>query len=1204
MLRLVQINLHHSKAASANLNSFLIEKRIHLALIQEPWISSNNEICGLDMVGYNLFYLKSDVSTRRACILACKSLKSFLIPSLCSGDTTSIKIERSEGDLVIVASYMAHDKPSPPDDICNIYNVCSEQGLDLIIGCDANSHHTQWGSTDINERGESLLDYIISTNLEICNIGDYPTFITRNRAEVLDVTLSSLKNSSVQKWRVSKTPSLSDHCLITFEVNQSEKGEKPFRILNKTDWTKFADLIDRKLAAPSSNMFTSPDDINKNVELITKILYESHTECCPLVKPSKKKHPTWWNKEISELRSESRKQFNKAKKSGDTLEWNLYKFKLRHFKATIKVAKRDSWEKFCANIGSVKETARLRKLLSKTDTAPSYIMDDEGQWTSSSKETLESLFNTHFPGCKDLDLVENSLTVNQQTSYLHSDLENIFTEEKVQWAISSFSPYKSPGPDGIFPAILQNSGSNLVSWLCLVFKSCLRLEYIPTLWRKTRVVFIPKAGKSSHCKPKDFRPISLSSFSLKTMERVLELSINQTIPRDSLSSSQHAYTKGKSVETAIHEVVHRVEKTLVAGQYTLAAFLDIEGAFNNISTEVIVSSLSKLGISQNIVRLIKNMLMSRIIQSESGSSKLEKTVCRGTPQGGVLSPLLWNISLNSILVKLKNLGAEVVAYADDLVIMVSGFDLTTIRDIMQSALELLSKWASECGLGVNPSKTEMVLFTKNKMTDFRDIILNGTTINLSKTATFLGIVLDSKLTWQDNTANRIKKATNALYICKKSFSKTWGLKPKLILWIYTAIVRPILTYGCIAWWNCLSKTTYLGKLEKVQRLACICVTGALKSTATKSLETILNLTSLDLFCQGVAAKAALRLNSAGMWRSRSYGHGKILSNFNLSNPSTDHIISTPNLFKSYNMLIPKREEWSTGCPIPDSEVIYTDGSKMENGVGSGFFYEKGNLKQSFKLHKDCSIFQAEVYAIYKAALYINSSDFKGKTFVLCVDSQAAIKALFSRYFNSKTVFECAKLLDKISRDCNLTLCWVPGHSNVAGNDTVDVLAKNGCLLPMGNTDNEISCPIQFHKTMVDQEIIKRHNRNWRKLKDKCIISRSLWPSLNKNKTLSLVSQNKSDIRLLTHILTGHCLFGKHLSKISKTSLETCRSCDAIDSFESIDHLLCECPELRHKRLKTLGQFYFNDLDELQDVDLNQILKFVKSVGWHTTNYLT
>ena len=64
----------------------------------------------------------------------------------------------------------------------------------LIVGADSNAHHTIWGSSDISQRGESLLDLISNNNLTICNTGDEPSFITAVRREVLDVTLSGSPN--------------------------------------------------------------------------------------------------------------------------------------------------------------------------------------------------------------------------------------------------------------------------------------------------------------------------------------------------------------------------------------------------------------------------------------------------------------------------------------------------------------------------------------------------------------------------------------------------------------------------------------------------------------------------------------------------------------------------------------------------------------------------------------------------------------------------------------------------------------------------------------------------------------------------------------------------------------------------------------------------------------------------------------------------
>jgi len=76
-------------------------------------------------------------------------------------------------------------------------------------------------------------------------------------------------------------------------------------------------------------------------------------------------------------------------------------------------------------------------------------------------------------------------------------------------------------------------------------------------------VFIPKPGRSSYCEPRDFRHISLTSFLLKTMERLVDRFLRDDIlvllP---LNPNQHAYQAVKSAEMALHQLVVRVEKGL------------------------------------------------------------------------------------------------------------------------------------------------------------------------------------------------------------------------------------------------------------------------------------------------------------------------------------------------------------------------------------------------------------------------------------------------------------------------------------------------------------------------------------------------------------------------------------------------------------------------------------------------------------------
>ena len=98
-------------------------------------------------------------------------------------------------------------------------------------------------------------------------------------------------------------------------------------------------------------------------------------------------------------------------------------------------------------------------------------------------------------------------------------------------------------------------------------------------------MFIHKPRKNSYSGPRDFRPISLPLFLLKTVERlvdgVLRDEILASVP---LQPYQHANQTGKSVVTSCHRLVFQVEKVLDQQETSLGVFLDIEGGgFNNTS---------------------------------------------------------------------------------------------------------------------------------------------------------------------------------------------------------------------------------------------------------------------------------------------------------------------------------------------------------------------------------------------------------------------------------------------------------------------------------------------------------------------------------------------------------------------------------------------------------------------------------------------
>jgi hypothetical protein len=94
----------------------------------------------------------------------------------------------------------------------DIIDYCQCRKKQLIIRCDANVHHIWWRSTGTNLRGVSLLEFLVSSKLNILNQGNEPTFEVCNRKEDIDLTLGTNKISNlVSDWHVSGEPSLLDH---------------------------------------------------------------------------------------------------------------------------------------------------------------------------------------------------------------------------------------------------------------------------------------------------------------------------------------------------------------------------------------------------------------------------------------------------------------------------------------------------------------------------------------------------------------------------------------------------------------------------------------------------------------------------------------------------------------------------------------------------------------------------------------------------------------------------------------------------------------------------------------------------------------------------------------------------------------------------------------------------------------------------------
>jgi len=140
----------------------------------------------------------------------------------------------------------------------------------------------------------------------------------------------------------------------------------------------------------------------------------------------------------------------------------------------------------------------------------------------------------------------------------------------------------------------------------------------------------------------------------------------------------------------------------------------LRGAFDNTSFKTIITAARERGLEETCCRWIKFMLEGRLIHTSLMGSSITAKVTRGCLQGGVLSPLLWNLAVDRLLTVTNDLGFSTLGYADDIVIIVQGKVTHTVKETLQNALNMVAKWAVKEGLNISPHKTAMVPFTNRR----------------------------------------------------------------------------------------------------------------------------------------------------------------------------------------------------------------------------------------------------------------------------------------------------------------------------------------------------------------------------------------------------------------------------------------------------------------------------------------------------------
>jgi hypothetical protein len=178
-----------------------------------------------------------------------------------------------------------------------------DEGTHLIIGCDANSHHSSWVSININNRGESLFNYIMANGLDIMNRGNRPTFVTSTRQEVIDITIATINAGKfVKNWNVTGEVSCSDHRYIRFNITGIDRSPEVYRNPRRADWESFRMDLPGYLGGMTDKI-TDYMGLETAAIQFQDALVSAYNDSCPLTARGNTRKVPWWNRDLAEQRS-------------------------------------------------------------------------------------------------------------------------------------------------------------------------------------------------------------------------------------------------------------------------------------------------------------------------------------------------------------------------------------------------------------------------------------------------------------------------------------------------------------------------------------------------------------------------------------------------------------------------------------------------------------------------------------------------------------------------------------------------------------------------------------------------------------------------------------------------------------------------------------------------------------------------------------
>ena len=758
------------------------------------------------------------------------------------------------------------------DSIVREFKEITFNGEDIggfIVG-DLNCPHAAFGSRTTNEYGNRLLQLIQQENLIVFPTHSPTYFSNASGLEnVLDLVIADNSGSRLVESCFVDSDIGSDHLPVVARLNFGSESSPSRQV---TDLVLWALTVDRRL-----ENFIPPDNIPDYISSINEIFKDSKLQNTRSVAQKKRALPREIliniNLRKSLLKNRKRASSNLAKliltkqynRINHKVQEQIRKFdeiRIQNLAESVGCARTtyEMWQRF----NSYKNNQRA----AEEPQAP-LVMPD-GKLTSNNEEKcnefaryLHSVHQT--PDDPRFDQAfkrEVDRQIAEENKIIDTESIPPVSLEALNELLADSKSNSSPGEDGISYAVLKKCSDSTKKVICDLLNVCLKENVFPSQWKKAKVRMVPKPGRDWKLAA-NYRPISLLPCLGKLLERyIYKYLLIELHQKNYFNKNQAGFTKCRSGHEHLFRLAQGIENGFKGRQCTLGLFLDVKAAFDSVWTSGLKLKINRIGLPLQLKNLLFSFLDERTLNVNINGIWSERVDLKaGTPQGSILSPILYLIFVNDITECFDPSNVETSQYADDIGMWTTQTDARYAVTTLQGEIRKLEVWCRQWQVSLHPAKSILVLFTKCprhglQLPGGASVEVFGETIVASSEAKFLGVIFDARLTWEPQTRHLVAKAYKRLNVLRSiSAVSDTAPKPDIMKKLYEQTIRSIFEYCSLCIIN--AAECHLRKLQLIQNQA---VRTILQTTAYVSIHDLHDCAGLPLIKNHLIETAKTRLS--------------------------------------------------------------------------------------------------------------------------------------------------------------------------------------------------------------------------------------------------------------------------------------------------------------------------------------------------------